>query len=74
MREGLCDADQRTCHAARVRCSGDTMIRYGQRQTNFIGLDSVGNLTLVPFTLRAETRHNFQFSAGVGLGSLAPVR
>jgi len=46
--------------------AGDTMIRYGQRQTNFIGLDSVGNLTLVPFTLRAETRHNFQFSAGVG--------
>lgn len=46
--------------------AGDTMIRYGQRQTNFIGLDSVGNLTLVPFTPRAETRHNFQLSAGVG--------
>lgn len=46
---------------------GDTMIRYGRRQTNFFGFDpATGNTTLIPFTLRSETRHNFQFSAGVG--------
>ncbi|MDQ2854927.1 MAG: hypothetical protein M3R68_01250 [Acidobacteriota bacterium] len=54
--------------------AGYTMIRYGQRQSNFFLFDSMGNFTLLPYTFRAETRHNFQFSAGVGLGSLAPVR
>ena len=47
--------------------AGDTLIHYGERQTNFFGFDPVtGNTTLIPFTLRSETRHNFQFVAGVG--------
>lgn len=46
--------------------AGDTMIHYGRRQTNFLTFDPLGVPSLVPFTLRAETRHNFQFSAGVG--------
>ena len=46
--------------------AGDTMIRYGRRQTNFLVFDPFGVASLVPFTLRAETRHNFQFSDGVG--------
>jgi hypothetical protein len=46
--------------------AGDTMIHYGRRQSNFLLFDPFGVATLVPFTLRAETRHNFQFSAGVG--------
>jgi len=46
---------------------GDTLIHYRSRQTNFIGFDpTTGGTSLVPFTTRSETRHNFQFSAGVG--------
>ena len=47
--------------------AGDTMIHYGQRTTNYFSYTTFpGPPVLVPFTLRAETRHNFQFSAGVG--------
>jgi|SRR6185295_9300498 len=46
--------------------AGDTMIKYRRRDTNFIGLNSAGNYTLIPYTVPGETRHNFQFSAGVG--------
>jgi hypothetical protein len=47
--------------------AGDTMIHYGQRTSSFFTSSGLtGPLVLVPFTLRAETRHNFQFSAGVG--------
>jgi hypothetical protein len=47
--------------------AGDTLIHYGQRQTSFVSFDpSTGASFLVPFTTRAETRHNFQFAAGVG--------
>jgi len=47
--------------------AGDTLIRYGRRNTNFPTFDvATGAVTLVPFTLPAETRHNFQFVAGVG--------
>ncbi len=45
---------------------GDTLIHYGSRQINVPGIDGAGNFTLVPFHTRSETRHNFQFSAGVG--------
>lgn len=46
---------------------GDTMIHYGQRTSNYISFTTLtGPGVLVPFTTRAETRHNFQFSAGVG--------
>lgn len=46
---------------------GDTLIHYRQRQANFLNFDpTTGGLILVPFTTRAETRHNFQFVAGVG--------
>jgi len=47
--------------------AGDTLIHYGQRQSNFLSFDpTTGVPILVPFTIRAETRHNFQFVAGVG--------
>ena len=46
--------------------AGDTLIKYGRRTTNFPLIDATGGVTLVDFTLPAETRHNFQFSAGVG--------
>lgn len=45
---------------------GDTLIHYGSRQTNVPGIDGAGNFTLVPLPTRSETRHNFQFSAGIG--------
>ncbi|HXD31228.1 MAG TPA: hypothetical protein VN643_08930 [Pyrinomonadaceae bacterium] len=45
---------------------GDTIIRYRSRTTNFVGFDPVGGFVLFPFNAPAETRHNFQFSAGVG--------
>ncbi len=46
---------------------GDTMIHYGQRTANYFVYPTLtGPPILVPYTLRAETRHNFQFSAGVG--------
>ncbi len=47
--------------------AGDTMIHYRSRATNGLGIDPVtGGLTLFPFTTRSETRHNFQFVAGIG--------
>ena len=46
---------------------GDTLIHYRQRQSNYIGFDPATSLPfLIPFTRPSETRHNFQFSAGVG--------
>lgn len=47
--------------------AGDTLIHYGQRQTNFLSFDPTTFApVLIPLTTRSETRHNFQFSAGVG--------
>jgi hypothetical protein len=47
--------------------AGDTMIHYGQRTTTFFSFPTLtGPPVLVPFTQRAETRHNFQFAAGMG--------
>jgi hypothetical protein len=47
--------------------AGDTLIHYGARQTSFLSFDpTIGALFLVPFTTRPDTRHNFQFTAGVG--------
>ena len=45
---------------------GDTLIHYRSRTTNVPVFDAVGGFSLFPITTRAETRHNFQFSAGVG--------
>lgn len=46
---------------------GDTLIHYRSRQSNFLSFDPITfTPSIVPFTTRAETRHNFQFSAGVG--------
>lgn len=46
---------------------GDTLIHYRSRQANTISINpATGGLILVPFTTRSETRHNFQFAAGVG--------
>lgn len=41
--------------------AGDTIIRYGQRDLQSIFLTSPS------FVIPAETRHNFQFTAGIGL-------
>ena len=46
--------------------AGDTLIHYGSRQTNVPTFDGAGNFTLLPIPTQSETRHNFQFSAGVG--------
>ena len=47
--------------------AGDTLIHYGQRQSNSLTFDPItGVPALFPFTTRSETRHNFQFVAGVG--------
>lgn len=47
--------------------AGDTLIHYGSRTANLLSIDPVtGATVLFPFTTRSETRHNFQFSAGVG--------
>jgi hypothetical protein len=46
---------------------GDTLIHYGGHLRNFLSFDpTTGSLILIPFTTRSETRHNFQFVAGVG--------
>ena len=46
---------------------GDTLIHYGSRQSNFLTFDPLtSSPILIPFTTRSETRHNFQFFAGVG--------
>jgi hypothetical protein len=47
--------------------AGDTLIHYGSHQRNFLIFDPTTNSpSLIPFTTRSETRHNFQFVAGVG--------
>ena len=46
--------------------AGDTLIHYGRRQSNFLIFDATGGPLLIPFTVPAQTRHNFQFAAGVG--------
>jgi hypothetical protein len=47
--------------------AGDTLIHYGQRQTNSLIFNpTTGAPGLMPFTTRSEIRHNFQFAAGVG--------
>jgi hypothetical protein len=44
--------------------AGDTIIRYGE-STRTLFSDSAGTQTQ-PFPISGETRHNFQFSAGIG--------
>lgn len=44
--------------------AGDTLIKYRARDTNFFNFGPSGGL--IPYTVPGETRHNFQFSAGVG--------
>ena len=47
--------------------AGDTLIKYRRRESNILLFEPFGSgVTVFPFTVRAETRHNFQFSAGVG--------
>jgi hypothetical protein len=47
--------------------AGDTMIVYRQRTSHFLTQDPTTlKLSLVPFTIPSETRHNFQFIASVG--------
>jgi hypothetical protein len=46
--------------------AGDTLIKYRRRDSNIPLFDPFGGVTLFPFTVPGETRHNFQFSAGVG--------
>jgi hypothetical protein len=47
--------------------AGDTLIHYGARQTNSLTFNPItGAPGLFQFTTRSETRHNFQFSAGLG--------
>lgn len=47
---------------------GDTIIRYPQRTFNSFFFDPVtGTVTPFPVTRPADTRHNFQFSAGIGI-------
>lgn len=47
--------------------AGDTLIHYGSHQINFVSFDpTTSSPILFPFTTRSETRHNFQFVAGVG--------
>jgi hypothetical protein len=41
--------------------AGDTIIRYGDSTRSFYN-----GTTLQPYPVRGETRHNFQFSAGIG--------
>jgi hypothetical protein len=43
--------------------AGDTIVRFGQRTAT--GFDFF-NQQFVPAVLRSETKHNFQFSAGIG--------
>lgn len=47
---------------------GDTIIRYPQRTFNAFSFDPVtGVVTPLPIILPGDIRHNFQFSAGIGL-------
>jgi Outer membrane protein beta-barrel domain len=47
---------------------GDMIIRYRERVTNIPVLsgDATPTVSLVPFTEPSVTKHNFQFSAGIG--------
>lgn len=47
---------------------GDMIVRYGERTTNIPVLSDGATpaVSLVPFTQPSVTRHNFQFSAGIG--------
>ena len=46
---------------------GDTLIHYRRRTINFLSFDpGTGVVSLLPFTRRASTRHNFLFIASVG--------
>lgn len=45
---------------------GDTIIRYGDRTVTSVSGPVGGPFTTTPVTISGETRHNFQFSAGVG--------
>ena len=48
--------------------AGDTLVHYGRRTINFFVFDpaDAGGIQLGSFTRPARTRHNFQFSAGIG--------
>lgn len=47
--------------------AGDTLVHFASRTSNSLISDpTTGVITLVPFTSPARTRHNFQFTAGVG--------
>ena len=47
--------------------AGDTLIHYGRQQSNYLIFDPITFApSLLPFTTPAQTRHNFQFVAGVG--------
>lgn len=47
--------------------AGDTIIRYGSQTFSTFAFDpTTGATTVSTFTTLDETRHNFQFSAGVG--------
>jgi hypothetical protein len=47
---------------------GDTIIRYGRHTSTGLSFDPItGTLFPFPFTQPARTRHNFQFSAGIGI-------
>jgi len=47
--------------------AGDTIIRYGPQTFSTFSFDPATGATLTnTFTTQSETRHNFQFSAGVG--------
>ena len=47
--------------------AGDTLIHYGRRESNYLIFDPITfKPSLLPFTTPAQTRHNFQFVAGVG--------
>ncbi|HEX8180323.1 MAG TPA: hypothetical protein VF525_12325 [Pyrinomonadaceae bacterium] len=47
--------------------AGDTIIRYGRQSGTSLVLNPVtGQPEVAPFVLPANTRHNFQFNAGIG--------
>ncbi len=46
--------------------AGDTILHFGSRRLNFLGLDQTSAPILVPFTRPGRTTHNFQFMASVG--------
>jgi hypothetical protein len=47
---------------------GDTLIRYPQHTFNGFSVDPItGAVTPIPIIRPADSRHNFQFSAGIGI-------